>query len=118
MKSFDIHNGDLHIVISGPSAQFFGSDLYTQAIIELIQEADTNGWEKHQMERGASFGDAENQFYAAVLGAVVRHAAVSGLWPEGLTVADLLRELINNLVATGRLTTTIHAGGERDPEEA
>lgn len=88
----------------------------TQAVVALIQEADTDGWEKHQLDRGGSFGDAADQFYAAIFGAVARHAAQSGMWPEGMTVAELLREMIDNLVAKGRLMTTITDSGERDQE--
>lgn len=113
-KSFQIQAGDLHITITGPSAQFFASDLYTQAVVALIQEADTDGWEKHQLDRGGAMGDAEAQFYAAIFGAIARHSAVSGMWPEGRTVAELLRVLIDDLVAKGRLTTTISASGESD----
>ena len=116
-RSFEIQDGDLHITITGPSAQFFGSDLYTQAVVALIQEADTDGWEKHQLNRGGSFGEAADQFYAAIFGAVARHAAVSGIDAEGMTVAAVLRAVIDDLVAKGRLTTTISDGGEHDPED-
>lgn len=113
-RSFEIQDGDLHITITGPSAQFFGSDLYTQAVVALIQDADTDGWEKHQISRGGAMGEAADQLYAAIFGAVARHAAQSDTWPEGMTVAELLRELIDGLVSQGRLTTTISASGESD----
>ena len=113
-KSFELRDGDLHITIRGPASQFFASDLYTQAVVALIQDADTDGWEKHQLDRGGAMGDAADQFYAAIFGAIARHAAQSGAWPEGMTVAELLRVLIDDLVAKGRLTTTISASGESD----
>lgn len=113
-KSFELRDGDLHITVSGPSSQFFGSDLHTLAVVALIQNADTDGWEKHQLQRGAAMGEAADQFYAAIFGAVARHAAQDGTWPEEMTVAELLRELIDGLVRVGRLTTTISDGGERD----
>lgn len=114
MKSFEMRDGDLHIVVTGQSSQFFGSDLHTQAVVTLIQGADTDGWEKHQLSRGGVMGEASDQFYAAIFGAVARHAAQSDTWPEGMTVAELLRELIDGLVSQGRLTTTISASGESD----
>lgn len=113
-KSFEMRDGDVHITITGPSAQFFGNDLYTQAVVALIQGADTDGWEKHQLDRGGAMGEASDQFYAAIFGAVARHAAQSGELPEGMTVAELLRELIDGLVRVGRLTTTISTRGESD----
>lgn len=119
-RTITIDHGDTHITITGPSAQFFGGDLYTQAIVALIHEADTSGWDKHQTERGAPMGAAADQFYAAILGAVARHANVSfaGMVPEGTTVAELLRQMMRDLVTKGRLTTILTSGGERDPDDA
>lgn len=62
MKSFELRDGDLHIVVTGPSAQFFASDLYTQAVVALIQDADTNGWEKHQLDQGGAIGERRISF--------------------------------------------------------
>lgn len=76
-----INNDGIEIIIEGDSEHFFGQDLHTKAVVTLIEEADTHGWEKHNLEHGMN-GDALGEFCAAVLSAVTRLYALEASLPE------------------------------------
>lgn len=105
MASFHMTAGDLDIVITGDANQPHGQDLITMAIVALISEADTSGWEKAQYEKYGE-SQAQNQFYAAVLSAIARHYAMDWLQEERST-ANVLEELIRGLREDGRLQQMI-----------
>lgn len=118
-RTVTIHEGDVTIMITGPSSNFFARDLHTSAVTMLIAGADISGWERQQAERGEGSTEVTpgDQFRAAVLAAVARLYATEADLPDELRVADLLRDMISDLEAKGRLTTLIggEEGGERDP---
>jgi hypothetical protein len=81
MNTITINHDDIKITIEGASEHFFDQDLYTKAIVTLIEEADAHGWEKHNLERGMN-EDTLGEFCATILTAVTRlYASEAGL-PE------------------------------------
>lgn len=81
MDQITINHDNIKIIIEGSSEHLSGQDLYTRAIVTLIKEADTHGWEKYNLEYNIS-GDALGEFCATVLMAVTRlYASEAGL-PE------------------------------------
>jgi hypothetical protein len=110
-----MNSANLRISIEGPSDHFFGQDLYTNAVVHLIEEADTGGWEKHNIEHGKD-SDPEGAFCSAVLSAVVRHYMASGLNPEfeGKTAYEVLPSIIKYLHDGGHLRDIM--GGDADPD--
>lgn len=117
------HSGNgMLIIIEGPSSKFAAQDLTTAAIVALIQEADTHGWEKLEVEDGVNDPvTPADRFYNAVLSAVARHYAVDAMWPEDMAVHTALFEIISDLTNKGRLRNTIRAGtsseGDRTDNE-
>jgi hypothetical protein len=91
MAAIEMNGDDLKILIEGQSDHFFAQDLYMKAVVHLIEEADTGGWEKHNIEQNKN-PDAEGAFCSAVLSAVARHYMASGLNPEfeGKTAYEVL----------------------------
>lgn len=81
MNRITIHHDDIEISIEAGSEQLSIRDLYTKAVVALVEEADTHGWEKQELEHGGG-ADALSEFCAAVLTAVTRlYASEAGL-PE------------------------------------
>ena len=115
MASIEMNGDNLKIFIEGPSDHFFGQDLYTKAVVHLIEEADTGGWEKHNIEQ-AKNPDAEGAFCSAVLSAVARHYMANGLNPEfeGKTAYEVLPTIIKYLHDGGHLRDLM--GGWVDPD--
>jgi hypothetical protein len=115
-KRITIDDGDLHIIIEGPSTKFTGQDLTTASIIAMISGADTHHWEKLRVEQGvADEVTPADQLYAAVLSAVTRHYAVDAMLNEDREVHSVLFDLIGDLVNKGRLRNCIRVG--RSSEE-
>jgi len=56
MGEITIEHSDIQITISGESEHFSGKDLYTKAVVTLIEEADIHGWEKHESSQGTNEG--------------------------------------------------------------
>lgn len=81
MNKIKIHHNNIEITIKGPSNHFFGQDLYTEAVVSLIEEADIHGWEKHNVEQGGR-EDTLAEFCAAVLTAVTRVYADEAILPS------------------------------------
>jgi hypothetical protein len=54
MGEITIEHSDIQITISGESEHFSGKDLYTKAVVTLIEEADIHGWEKHESSQGTN----------------------------------------------------------------
>ena len=117
MAFIEINADNLKIFIEGPSDHFFAQDLYTKAVVHLIEEADTGGWEKHNTEHGKNF-DAEGAFCSAVLSAAARHYMASGLNPEfeGKTAYEVLPTIIKYLHDGGHLRDIMSGGGDPDVE--
>lgn len=117
MASIEMNGVNLKISIEGESEHFFGQDLYTKAVIYLIEEADTGGWEKHNIENGRK-PDAEGEFCSAVLSAVGRHYMTTGLNPEfeGKTAYEVLPTIIKYLYDGGHLRDLMGCGGDTDVE--
>jgi hypothetical protein len=81
MDQITINHDNIKIIIEGSSEHFSGQDLYVRAIVTLIEEADTHGWEKYNLEHNIS-GDALGEFCATLLTTVTRlYASEAGL-PE------------------------------------
>lgn len=101
----------LKITIEGASSPFDARDLWTQATVALISEADTHWWEKLELERDISDPvTPADRFYAAVLSAVARHYAVDAMLPEDSEVHSVLFDLIAELTKKGRLRNLIRSG--------
>ncbi len=117
MAYIETNADNLKIFIEGQSDHFFGQDLYTKAVVHLIEEADTGGWEKHNIEHGNK-PDAEGAFCSAVLSAVAHHYMANGLNLEfyGKTAYEVLPAIIKCLHDGGHLRDKIGRGGDPDVE--
>lgn len=132
MSKIIVNHDGIEIIIEGSSEHFFGQDLYTKAVATLIEEADTHGWEKHNLEHGTN-GDALSEFCATVLTAVTRlYASEAGL-PEDeqselppLGIVDVpqlkpthqvLTQMIEYLRESGYLKDEISGGLKVDEPE-
>lgn len=117
VASIEMHSDNLKISIEGQSDHFFAEDLYTKAVVHLIEAADTGGWEKHNIEHGKN-PDPEGAFCSAVLSAVVRHYMASGLNPEfeGKTAYEVLPTILKYLHNGGHLRDLMGGGGDPDVE--
>jgi hypothetical protein len=117
VASIEMNGDNLKISIQGQSDHFFVQDLYIKAVVHLIEEADTGGWEKHNIEHGKN-PDTEGAFCSAVLSAVARHYIASGLNPEleGKTAYEVLPTIIKYLYDGGHLTDIMGGGGDPDVE--
>ena len=71
MAAITINHNDIRITIEGESEHFFCKDLYTNAVVSLIEEADIHGWEKHDGSHGSN-EDALSTFCTAILQAIAR----------------------------------------------
>jgi len=112
MAKITIEQNDLTIIVEGESELQFGQDLYTNAVVALIENADIHTWEKH-----IDF-DALGQFTAAVLVAITGvYAAEARLpydkvigdvsLPQAKSVAEVLPEIIRHLQMNGHLNEVI-----------
>lgn len=106
MSTIHVDANGLEIVIKGEANQPHAQDLVTMAIVALISEADTHGWEKADIEQHGET-EAANQFYAAILSAIARHYAVDSILTEERPTADILEELIVRLREEGRMRQMI-----------
>lgn len=83
------------------------------AAIALIEEADTHGWEKEDLERHGN-SEAADQFYAAILYAVARHYAVDALDAQSSPrVYEVLVDLLAQIVNNGRLDQVMRHYGQK-----
>ena len=105
-NEISIQAGDLHITIAGPSGQWDARDLYTMAVVALIQDADTSFWQKL-----GNF-DADESFYAAVFAAVARQYADGdvGAFAFGQRVSDVVTTLLKQLTDNGKLQQVLRRG--------
>lgn len=125
-------NDGIRITIGGDSEHFFGQDLYTKAIVTLIEEADTHEWEKHNLEHGLN-EDALGEFCATVLTAVTRlYASEAGLpedeqielpplgrvsIPQRKPAHQLLSQIIKYLRESNYLNEEISGGSKAEEPE-
>ena len=132
MGAITIHHNDIKITIEGESKHFFGKDLYTNAVVSLIEEADVHGWEKHDSSHGGS-EDALSTFCAAILEAIARLYAdrtdvgdrESGeipllgniSLPQRTSVHGMLLGMIGSLRESGYLNNEITGSGGLRAEE-
>ncbi|HEX8174112.1 MAG TPA: hypothetical protein VF543_03215 [Pyrinomonadaceae bacterium] len=133
MDKIIINNNGIGITIEGESEHFFGQDLYTKAVVTLIEGADTHGWEKHNFEHGTN-EDALGEFCAAVLTAVTRlYASEAGLpedeeielpplgtvgIPQRKPVHQILSQMIEHLRESDYLNEVISGGSiVEEPED-
>lgn len=68
---------------------FFGSHLLTKALVELIEQTDVSGWEKHP--------DSELQpdaFYAAIVSAIAANVKVD--LPEGVSLREAMIDIVDD----------------------
>jgi len=84
--------GDLSITIEGKSDDFFHQDLYTNAIVTLIEEADVSGWIKHHDDF-----DISQNFNISVLKALIRNNAIEWDYPDDLSYKNALIQIIDDL---------------------
>jgi hypothetical protein len=130
MGEIFIHQDDIDITIQGESERSFGQDLYTQAVITLIEEADVGGWEK---DSDAGEANALSDFCAAILSAVTKLYAGEGLLtrdeqaeiprlgkifiPTNRPIHEVLLEMIGYIRNEGYLTEEIDPGSGLHAEE-
>jgi len=132
MSKITIHHDDIEISIVAGSEQIGARDLYTKAVVALIEGADPHGWEKQELEHGGG-ADALSEFCAAVLTAVTRlYVSEAGL-PEDeqielppLGVVDVprrepahlvLARMIEHLREADYLNDEVGGYGAEDPED-
>lgn len=94
--------GDLSITIEGNSDDFFHQDLYTNAIVALIEEADVSGWIKHYDDF-----DISQNFNIAVLKALIRNNAIEWDYSNDLSYNDALVQIIDDLKNNPQLEENI-----------
>ena len=109
--SFTLHMGDMTIMIYGEANQPWGQDLYTMAVVGLIQEADPVQWLK------AGNDSAREQFYASVLSAVAQHFAAEFGQQKEVTVHDELQHLITYVRNAGLLSHPLSENVEDTDDE-
>jgi excisionase family DNA binding protein len=109
--SFTLHMGDMTIMIYGEANQPWGQDLYTMAVVGLIQEADPVQWLK------AGNDSAREQFYASVLSAVAQHFAAEFGQQKEVTVHDELQHLITYVRNAGLLAHPLSENVEDTDDE-
>jgi hypothetical protein len=105
MSKITIEHDDIRISIKGDSEHFFCQDLYTRAVMLLINEADVHGWQKHNIEHGLS-SESLFDFSVAVLVALTRLWMDDGVPPLGdisKPVHEILNEMIGDLRKNGYL---------------
>ena len=109
-RNIEMENPDFRIYDEGPdisihmkikvnssTGSYFKSDIYTRAIMHLIEAADTDLWQKNDAEL------QPDEFYAGILGAVARHYAAEGLLPKGTTLEKAIEILLGDLRFNNRL---------------
>jgi hypothetical protein len=132
MSKITIHHNDIEITIEGPSNHFFGQDLYTEAVVSLIEEADIHGWEKHNLEQGGR-EDTFAEFCAAILTALTRVYADEAILPSDeqaelpplgrvflpgkKQVHEILLEMVEHLRDQGYLNREVTSSGGLRAEE-
>lgn len=132
MGAIRINHNDIRITIKGESKHFFCKDLYTNAVVSLIEEADIHGWEKHDISHGSN-EDALSNFCAAILKAIARVYAdetdvgdgESGKipllgnisLPKSTPVHEILLGMIGSLREYGYLNDEITGSGGLRAEE-
>jgi hypothetical protein len=88
MTEIRMSANDIEITIKGESEHFFDQDLFTKAVVTLIEQADIHGWEKHNAERGRN-PNALGDFCAAVLTAVAHLYVRESPVPEDYEPAEV-----------------------------
>lgn len=80
--------------VESPSAPdtFWGSHIFLEALVNLIEETDTDSWAKSDAELSAE------DYHRAVLRALANHVRRAGLLPRVAVRAELLR-LVDELDA-------------------
>ena len=98
MKQIEIMDNGLTITIEGKSEDFWCQDLYIKAVTTLIENADIDGWVKHNED-----WDALEKFYVSILNSMARtylRACDFPLDEKGLSahavVSEFLKDFKNN----------------------
>ena len=125
MAEIRINHNDIEITIKGQSNHFFCQDLYTTAVVCLIEEADIHGWEKHNLEQSGSENTLAG-FCAAILSALTRVYADEAMLPYdeqaelpplgrislpgNKPLHEIVSEMVKHLRDQGYLKTEITSG--------
>ena len=132
MGAITISHKDIRVTIEGESEHFFCNDLYTGAIVSLIEQADVHGWEKHDDLYGSNENTLD-RFCAVILQAIARVYANetdvgdgeseqiplvgSVLLPKGTPVHEILSGMVVNLRESGFLNEEVTGSGGLRAEE-
>ena len=110
MRKINVMRDDVAIIIEGKSADFWCQDLYTKAVVTLIENADVSE-DTDDVAGYGIFSNTSEDFYASVLASIARSYITSKTDSsrdyEGVSIHSVLLELIDSLKDNSQLNDVV-----------